>query len=162
VNVIVGQTLTFTNNTSQFALNVDPSMLDSVQSQMVVLTVQTNAVSGYSLAASDSGLSRAAPSFTIPNVTTGPTLGVTTFPASGFGASATLTTGGTDGAVLAAGFSGGDFVGYAASAADLLTAPGPTGTTVDTLTITDEVGVNYAVPDGSYSDTITYVVVPNY
>ena len=161
-NVIVGQTLTFTGNTPQFVLNVVPSMLDSVQSQMVILTVQTNAASGYSLAASDSGLSRTAPSFTIPNVTTGPTLGVATFPASGFGASATLSTGGTDGAALAAGLSGGDFVGYPASAANLVTATGPTGTAADTLTITDQVAVNYTIPDGSYSDTITYVVVANY
>ena len=128
VNVTVVQTLTFTSNTSQFALIVDPSMLDSAQSQMVVLTVQTNAASGYSLAASDTGLSRTLPSFKIPSVTTGPTLGVATFPASGFGISATLTEGGTDGAALAAGLFGGDFVGYPVSSANLLTATGPTGT----------------------------------
>ena len=162
LNVTVGQTLTFTNSTPQFAVTVDPSMMNSVQSQVIVLTVKTNAASGYSLEASASGLSRSTPPFTIPNVTSGPTLGVASFPASGFGTSATLTTGGTDGATLAAGLSGGDFVGYPTAAASLLTATGPTGNTTDTLTITDEVGVNYTVPEGSYSDTITYLVVPNY
>ena len=142
VNVTVVQTLTFTDNTSSFTLFVDPSMLNSARSQAVVLTVQSNAASGYSLAAWDTGLSRTLPPFTIPGVTTGPTLGAATFPASGFGASATLTTGGTDGAALAAGFAGGDFVGYPVSAANFLTATGPTGGTPDTLTITDGVGID--------------------
>ena len=162
VSVEVGQTLTFTNNISTFLLTVAPSMSDSVASQAVTLTVQTNAASGYSLAASDSALSRSAPPFTIPNVTSGPMNGVGAFPASGFGASASLTTGGTDGAALAAGFSGGDFVGYPASAANFLTATGPTGSAADIVTITDEVAVNYAVPAGTYSDTITYVATPSY
>ncbi|MGA2528770.1 MAG: Ig-like domain-containing protein [Acidimicrobiales bacterium] len=162
VNLNIGETLTFTNSTSTFALTIDPVMQNKAESQVVILTVQTNATNGYSLAASDSGLSRKVPPFTIPAVSTGPTVGVATFPASGFGASATLTTGGTDGAALAAGFSGGDFVGYPVTAANFLTSTGPTGTTVDTLTLLNQVAVNYTVPDGSYSDTITYLVTPNY
>ena len=85
-SVTVGQTLTFTNNLSAFSMSVDPTSLNNTQSQAVVLTVQTNAASGYSLAASDTGLSRSAPAFTIPAVSSGPTVGVSTFPTSGWGA----------------------------------------------------------------------------
>ena len=52
--VSVGQTLTFTNNTPSFSMNLDP--VSSTQSQAVVLSVQTNAVLGYTIAASDLGL----------------------------------------------------------------------------------------------------------
>jgi hypothetical protein len=161
-SVTVGQTLTFTNNNPSFSLSVDPSMLNNTASQAVVLTVQTNAASGYTLAASDTGMSRTAPAFTIPPVSTGPATGVATFPTSGWGASATLTSGGTDGAALAAGLSGGKWVGYPSSPANFLTATGPTGATADTLTLTNQVGVDYSVPGGSYSDTITYVVTPTF
>ncbi len=162
VTVTVGQTLTFTNNTPSFSLAVDPTSLNNQQSQAVVLTVQTNAANGYTLAASDTGLSRSAPAYTIPAVSAGPTTGVATFPAKGWGTSAVLTTGGTDGATLAAGFSGGNFVGYPSAAANFLTATGSTGATADTLTLTDTVAVDYTVPAGTYTDTITYVATPSF
>jgi hypothetical protein len=162
VTVTVGQTLTFTNNTPSFSLVVDPTSLNNVQNQAVVLTVQTNAASGYTLSASDTGLSRSAPAFTIPAVSVGPTVGVATFPSTGWGASATLSGGGTDGAALAAGLTGGKFVGYPSTAANFLTATGPTGATADTLTLTDQVGVDYTIPDGTYADTITYVATPSF
>ncbi len=162
VTVIVAQTLTFTNNMPTFQLAIDPTSLNNVQNQAVILTVQTNAASGYTLAASDTGMSRTAPAYSIADVTTGPTLGVATFPSAGWGASATLAGGGSDGAALAAGLTGGKFVGYPPSAANFLTATGPTGATPDTLTVTDQVEVDYSVPDGSYSDTITYVATPTY
>jgi hypothetical protein len=73
-----------------------------------------------------------------------------------------LTTGGTDGAALATGLTGGKFVGYPSSAANFLTATGPTGATPDTLALTDEVAVDYTVPDGTYADTITYVATPSF
>ncbi len=160
--VTVGQTLTFTNNTPSFTLAVDPSQLNNVQNQAVVLTVQTNASSGYTLAAADTGLSRPSPSFTIPAVSTGPATGVATFPTKGWGASATLSGGGTDGATLAAGLTGGNWVGYPSTAANFLTATGPTGATADTLTLTNQVAVDYSVPAGTYTDTITYVVTPSF
>jgi hypothetical protein len=161
VAVNVGQTLTFTNNTPSFTMSVDP--IDAVQTQPVVLSVQTNAVLGYTIAASDTGLSRTSPSFTIPAVSTGPTVGVSSFPASGFGYSATLSATGGSGATLASGLAtAGNFVGYPTSPANIVTATTGTGGTADTLTLNNEVQVNYAVPDGSYSDTITYVVTPNY
>ena len=163
VTVTVGQTLTFTNNTPSFSLVVDPTSLNNVQSQAVVLTVQTNAASGYTLAASDTGLSRTCSGLHHPSgELLGLRPGVATFPSSGWGASATLTTGGTDGATLAAGLSGGQFVGYPTTAANFLTATGPTGATADTLTLTDQVAVDYSVPDGTYSDTITYVATPSF
>jgi hypothetical protein len=162
VNVTVAQTLTFTNNTPTFSLTIDPSMLNSMQNQAVILSIQTNAANGYTLAASDTGLTRAVPPFTIPDVTSGPATGLATFPSAGWGASATLSTGGTDGAALAAGLVGGKFVGYPSTAANFLSATGPTGATADTLTINDQVGVDYTIPEGSYSDTITYLATPSY
>jgi hypothetical protein len=53
-------------------------------------------------------------------------------------------------------------VGYPSSAANFLTATGPTGATPDTLALTDQVAVDYTVPDGTYSDTITYVATPSF
>lgn len=162
VTVTVGKTLTFTNNTPSFTLAVDPTMLNNVESQTVTLTVLTNAVDGYTLSASDTGLSQSSPSYTIPAVSSGPTTGVASFPADGFGVSATLSGGGSDGATLAAGFSGGDWVGYPSASANFLTTTSATGATADTLTLTDQVAVNYAVPDGTYTDTITYVATPTF
>ncbi len=163
VTVTVGQTLTFTNNTPSFTLAVDPTNTDNVSSQTVTLTVQTNAASGYSLAAYDVGLTKTtAPTFTVPAASSGPTTGVSTFPTPGYGVSAALTTGGTDGATLATGLQGGKWVGYPTSAANLLTATGPTGASADSLALTNQVGVDYTVPAGTYTDTITYVATPNY
>ena len=102
------------------------------------MTVKTNAHAGYTLAAYDTGMAQ--PSvYTIPAVSAGPGTGVARFPAKGFGASATLTTGGTDGATLAAGLAGGNWVGYPTAAANFLTATGPTGNTADTLVLTNQV-----------------------
>ena len=162
VTVTVGKTLTFTNNTPSFSLAVDPTSLNNVQSQAVVLTVQTNAANGYTLAMSDTGLSIPSPAFTIPAVSAGPTVGVASFPSVGWGASATLSGGGTDGAALASGLTGGKFVGYPSAAANFLTATGATGATADTLTLTDQVAVDFTVPDGTYNDTITYVATPSF
>ena len=160
--VALSRTLTFTNDTPAFTMSLDPTGLSGNPPQPVVLTVLTNASAGYSLAASDTGLSMAAPAFTIADVTSGPATGVSVFPASGFGVSAVLTGGGTDGAALAAGLSGGKWVGYPLVAANFLTTTGPTGVTADTLTLTNRVGVDYTTPAGSYSDTISYVVTPTY
>jgi len=163
VTVTVGQTLTFTNSTPSFTLAVDPTATDNISSQTVTLTVQTNAASGYSLAAYDVGLTKTtAPTFTLPPASAGPGTGVASFPTPGFGVSATLTTGGTDGAALAAGLTGGKWVGYPIAAANFLTATGPTGASADSLVLTNQVGVDYTVPAGTYTDTITYVATPNY
>ena len=63
VTVTVAQTLTFTNNMPIFSLVIDPTSLNNVQTQVAILSVQTNAASGYTLAASDTGLSRSVPAF---------------------------------------------------------------------------------------------------
>ena len=157
----VGQTLTFTNDTPSFNLAVDPTGMALSQSQVTTLTVKTNARSGYTLAAYDTTMVQ--PSvYTVPAVSSGPAIGVASFPTKGFGASATLTTGGTDGAAMAAGLNGGNWVGYPTSAGNFLTATGPTGNSADTLVVTNQVNVDYTVPSGSYSDTINYVVTPSY
>ena len=160
--VSVSRTLTFTNDTPAFTMPLDPTGLAGNQTQPVILTVLTNASAGYSLAISDTGLSMAAPAFTIADVTSGPGTGVATFPATGFGVSEVLTGGGIDGAALAAGLSGGKWAGYPLVATNFLTTTGPTGLTADTLTLTNRVNVDYTTPAGAYNDTITYVVTPTY
>ena len=160
-SVTVAQTLTFTNSTPSFSLAVDPSGLAN-QTQAVTLTVQTNAHSGYSLAAYDTGLSKTSPAYTIAPVTAGPGTGLASFPTNGFGVQASVSTGGTDGATLAAGLTGNKWIGYPTTAANILTTTGPTGSTADSLTLTNQVAVDYTVPAGAYNDTITYVVTPNY
>ena len=160
--VTVAQTLTFTNNTPAFSLAVDPTGTANGSSQAVTLTIQTNAASGYTLAASDTGLSRTAPAYTIPAVSVGPGTGVGTFPTSGWGASGVLTASGGHGAAMASGLSGGQFVGYPGSPATFLSATGPTGATADSLVLTDQVAVDYTAPAGTYTDTITYVATPSY
>jgi len=162
VTVSLAQTLTFTNDTLSVSFALDPTGSANNMSQAVTLTVQTNASSGYTLSASDSGLSRTNPAYTIPAVSAGPASGVGTFPASGFGASATLTSAGSNGATLASGLASNQWVGYPASAATFLTTTGPTGATPDTLVLTNQVQVDWAVPAGTYTDTITYVVTPSY
>ena len=72
-----------------------------------------------------------------------------------------LTTGGTDGAAWLPGF-GWPVRRLSGSAATFLSATGPTGATADTLVLTDQVAVDYSVPAGTYTDTITYVVTPTY
>jgi len=160
--VTVAQTLTFTNDTPSFSLSVDPTGTANNMSKAVTLSVLTNAGSGYTLAASDTGLTMVSPAFTIPKVSVGPGTGVGTFPANGWGASATLTGSGGHGAAMATGLSGGQFVGYPAAPATFLSATGPTGATADTLVLTDQVQVDYTVPAGTYTDTITYVATPSY
>jgi hypothetical protein len=160
--VTVGQTLSFTNSMPAFTLAVDPSQLANVQSQPVVLTVLTNASKGYTLSVSDTGLSRTSPAYTIPAVSSGPATGVASFPSSGWGFSGVLTTGGTDGASLAAGLAGGNWVGFPSSGVNVLTTTSQTGATADTLTMTDQVAVDYTVPSGTYTDTITYTATPSY
>ena len=157
----VGQTLTFTNDTPSFSLAVDPTGLSLSSDQQVTLTVKTNAHAGYTLAAYDTGMTQATV-YTIPAVTAGPTAGLATFPAKGFGAAATLTSGGTDSATLASGLTGGQWVGYPSTAATFLSATGPTGNTADTLVLDNQVDVDYSVPAGTYNDTINYVATPSY
>ena len=161
VTTSVGQTLTFTNDTPSFNLAVDPTGLSLNQSQAVTLTVKTNAHAGYTLAAYDTGLTQASV-YTIPAITAGPGTGLGTFPAKGFGASATVSGGGTDSATLAAGLAGGNWVGYPTAGATFLSATAPTGNTADTLVLTNQVTVDYTVPAGTYADTINYVATPSY
>jgi hypothetical protein len=161
VTTSVGQTLTFSNDTPSFSLAVDPTGLSLSQAQAVTLTVKTNAHAGYTLAAYDTGMAQGVV-YTIAAVTAGPGTGLGTFPAKGFGAQATMTTGGTDGATLAAGLAGSNWVGYPLAGATFLSATGPTGTTADTLVLNNQVDVDYTVPAGTYTDTINYVATPSY
>ena len=161
-SVTVNQTLTFTNDTASFSLVVDPTATANVMSQVVTLGVQTNASSGYTLAASHTGLSRTSPAYTIADVSSGPGTGVATFPATGYGAQATFTHPTDATATMASGLASSQWVGFPASPATFFSSTGSTGATADTFAMTIQVQVGYEVPAGSYSDTITYVATPSY
>jgi hypothetical protein len=157
VSVSVGSTLIFTNDCSAFSLGVDPTGTSASDSSVVNLTVQTNAASGYSLTAADTvnGLYKSsAPTSTIPRVASG---GVGSFPATGFGAQA-VASGGT----LSAPYLSSNWVGYLAAGQAVMSHAGPTGAGADTLSLTNQVGVDFSVPAGQYTDTITYTVTPSY
>jgi len=162
VTVTLLQTLTFTNDTSAFSLVVDPTGTANSMSQVVTLGVQTNASSGYTLAASHTGLSRTSPAYTIADVSSGPGTGVGTFPTTGYGTQATLTHPTDAAATMASGLSSSDWVGFPASPATFFSSTGSTGATADTFAMTIQVQVGYDVPAGSYTDTITYVATPSY
>lgn len=158
VNVSVGNTLIFTNNNTGFTLTVDPTGTDASESAVVPLSVQTNAASGYSLTAADNatGLYKsAAPTYMIPRVSSS---GVGTFPAAGFGAQA-AATGGT----LSTPYQSSNWVGYLGAGQTVMSHAGPTGASAaDTLTLTNQVAVDFSVPAGTYTDTITYTATPTY
>lgn len=158
VNVTVAETLTFTNDTPSFNLAVDPTGPASSQQKVVNLTVQTNAATGYTLSASDTTLQETNHShFVIPATSGGATLDD-----PGFGVSSQLTVGAGDGATLQGNYASDTWAPYATSATPFVTSTGPTGNTADTLTLTNGVAVDYTVPAGLYTDTITYVATPGY
>ena len=158
-SVTVGQTLTFTNNTPSFALAVDPTGLTSRRAGRHAHRADQRLERLYA-----DGLRRrpdktSGTTYTIPAATTA-RHGVATFPpmalASGGGrAAAAPTVPPWQTASVAT-------MGRYGAATPVLTTTGPTGATADTLALTNQVAVNYSVPAGPYSDTITYVATPTY
>lgn len=170
ITVQIPKSLTFTNDTPSFTLQMDPSLSALADvSHAVTVTVKTNAGQGYSLAAKNTGLkTTGSPVHTIGAVTTGVSTGVASasFPANKFGISATLTSGGNSDVLLqGAGLStSGNYVGYTTTGAGetLVAATKPTGNTADTLVLTNRVKIDYTTPAGTYTDTITYTATPTY
>ncbi|HLK44492.1 MAG TPA: hypothetical protein VKT18_00825, partial [Acidimicrobiales bacterium] len=66
------------------------------------------------------------------------------------------------GATVDPAFTGAKYAGYTAGGETIATHAIATGATPDTIAITNRVAINYGVPAGVYSDTVTYTVTPNY
>jgi hypothetical protein len=161
VTVTIAKSLTFTVDTTAFELDLDPSLPALAdQTQDVVLTVQTNANSGYTLTVSDNaaGLqSASAGSPVIADVSTGKATSVAWTGAPKFGYTVTGT-----GATIDAAFSGSKYAGYTDVGEQIASRAGSTGGTPDTITIANRVAIDYSVPAAVFTNTITYTVTPNY
>jgi len=167
VTVEISKSLTFTNDTPSFTLQMDPSSTAlSDQTKAVTVTVKTNAGQGYTLAAKDTGLKTLAPIHTIPAASGGVAVGVATadFVANTFGVSAAVTPGGASSAtVQGAGLAvANNFVGYTSLGETLVKATKPTGNTADILVLTNRLKIDYDTAAGTYTDSITYTATPTY
>jgi hypothetical protein len=165
VTVQIPKSLTFTNDTPSFTMQLDPSLTAlSTVSKAVTVTVTTNAGQGYTLAAKDTGLISG--SNTITFASTGVATGVASasFAANTIGVSATKTiAGGSLAAIQGAGLAvSGNYVGYTTGGETFLSASKPTGNTADSLVLTNRVKIDYNTPAGTYTDTITYTATPSY
>ena len=161
VTVTVAKSLTFTSDTTSYTLAMDPSLPALAdQTQNVVLTVLTNANSGYTLTVSDNatGLqSSATGNPTIADVSTGKATSITWPGGDKYGYTVTGT-----GATIDSAFSGSKYGGYVSAGEQIASRSNATGATADTITIANRVSIDYGAQGGDYTDTITYTVTPNY
>jgi hypothetical protein len=161
INATIAKSLTFTVSTTAITLALDPSLPALAdQSAPVVLTVQTNANSGYTMSVSDqaTGLrSSSAGNPVITKVSTGKATSVVWPGASRFGYTVTGT-----GATIDPAFAGARYAGYVAAGEQIASRGGPTGAAADTITITNRIAIDYAAAAGDYTDVVTYTATPNY
>ena len=161
VTVTVDKSLTFTSDTQSYTLAMDPGLPALAdQSQNVVLTVLTNANSGYTLTVSDlaSGLqSSSTGNPVIADTSTGKATSVTWPGGDHFGYTVTGT-----GATIDSAFTGTKYAGYVSTGEQIASRTNATGATADTITIANRVSIDYGAQAGDYTDTITYTVTPNY
>lgn len=166
VTVQIPKSLTFTNDTPSFTLQMDPSLAAlSDLTKAVTVTIKTNAGQGYTLAAKDTGLKTSGVVYTIPAASSGVATGVASasFAGNTVGVSAALTAnGGSLAALQGALITTGNYVGYTTTGETLVTATKPTGNTADSLVLTNRVKINYSTAAGTYTDTITYTATPTY
>jgi hypothetical protein len=164
VAVTIAKSTTFTIDTTGFTLAMDPSLTALAdQSQTVILTVLTNANSGYTLSVGDtanglqSGSSAGSP--TIADVSAGKGTSLAWPGANKFGYTVTGT--GT-GLTVDSNFSGSKYAGYVAAGEPVASRTNPTGGAADTINIINRVAIDYSAPTGDYTDTVTYTLTPNY
>lgn len=161
VTVTIAKSLTFTSDTQSYTLAMDPSLPALAdQTQNVVLTVLTNANSGYTLTVSDNaaGLqSSVTGNPTIADVSSGKATALTWPGGDKHGYTVTGT-----GATIDSAFSGSKYAGYTSGGEQIASRTNPTGATADTITIANRVSIDYGAQAGDYTDTITYTVTPNY
>jgi len=161
VTVTIAKSLTFTSDTQSYTLAMDPSLPALAdQTQAVVLTVLTNANSGYTLTVSDNATGLQSSSTgnpVIADVSTGKATSVTWPGGDKFGYTVAAT-----GATADAAFSGSKYAGYVNAGEQIASHSVATGATPDTITITNRVSIDYAAQAGDYSDVVIYTVTPNY
>ncbi len=161
VTVTVAKSLVVSVNTTAYELDLDPALPALAdQTQSVVLTIQTNANSGYTLSVSDNTVGLQSASTGNPVITD-----VSTGKATSVAWPATSATGYTvtgTGATIDAAFSGSKYAGYVGTGEQIASRTGSTGGSADTITISNRVSIDYTVPAVVYTDTITYTVTPNY
>ncbi|PZR78585.1 MAG: hypothetical protein DLM65_12475 [Candidatus Aeolococcus gillhamiae] len=159
--IVVAKSLTFTVDTTAFTLALDPSLPALAdQSQVINLTVLTNANSGYTLTVKDLAThlqSAATGNPTIPQVSAGKATSLAWPGAPNTGYTVTGT-----GATIDAAFSASKFAGYTSAGEVVATRANATGATADTFAITDRTAIDYSVQATTFTDTLTYTVTPNY
>jgi hypothetical protein len=166
--ITVAESLVFTLDTAAFTFNMDPSLPALAdQTHVSNITVLTNANSGYSLTVADNAaglVCSCTGNPAIPDVSSSMATAVTFpgAPVSAAGYNVTGTGVGDAGFLVNADFSGSKYAGYRGPGDVVVTSSTPTGATANTIAITDETAIDYASPAGSYTDTITYTVTPNY
>jgi hypothetical protein len=165
VSVTIAKSLTFTTSASSYQLGLDPGLPALAdQSKAVTLTVLTNANQGYTLSVANSATGLRA----------GGLAGTPTVAAfsTGKGTSAvwggavdkygyTVGSGGGSPTIDNA-FSGSKYAGFKSAGESIASRTTPTGNTPDSITLTNRVAIDYAQSAGTYTDTLTYTVVPNY
>lgn len=159
--IVIAKSLTFTLDTTAFTLTMDPGLPALAdQSQVINLTVLTNANSGYTLSVSDLAThlqSAATGNPTIPQASTGKATSVIWPGAPRTGYTVTGT-----GATIDANFTGSKYAGYTTAGEQIASRLGPTGAIADTIAITDRTAIDYSVQATTFTDTLTYTVTPNY
>jgi hypothetical protein len=161
VTVTVDKSLTFTSDTQSYTLAMDPGLPALAdQTQNVVLTVLTNANSGYTLTVSDNAAGLQSSSTgnpVIAKASSGKATSVTWPGGDHFGYAVTGT-----GATIDAAFTGSKYAGYVGAGEQIASRANATGATADTITIANRVSIDYGAQAGDYTDTVTYTVTPNY
>ena len=168
--IVVAQSTTFTLDTTAFQLNMDPTLPALAdQSYTSNLTVFTNANSGYTVTVADSAAGLQCTGCTgtptIPQVSANMAGAVAwpSAPANASGYSVTGTGVGDAGFSVNAAFSAGaHFAGYRNAGDVFAQSTTGTGATANTLAVQDQTAIDYATSAGTYTDTITYTVTPNY
>lgn len=176
VNILVPESLTFTNDTTDIEMTAIPGGAE-VDAAPVTMTISTNAEKGYKLDAcvttANALTLQAATTTPAPKIpqagttTAAPLSNVASGHNPGFGASATIN--GT-GAALTAPWdgtsSGTNVLGYDSSCTDasgdaqIASNAGPTDG--DTLTLTNKVALDGSQAGGTYKGEIDYTVTPTY
>ncbi|MCM3885692.1 hypothetical protein [Frankia sp. R82] len=156
VTILLGRSLIFTNDTPAFTLQPVPGTpAGPVAAKTVTLTVQTNAGGGYTLAAA------MAPDPTF--VQQESTAGSATLTTNRFAAQATLTPSSTSGATLSAPYTADKYVGYDPTTPQtIVTATAGTDGGFDTLTLNNQIAVDFSQPSGAFHGNIVYTVTPTY
>ena len=161
VTVVVARSTSFTSDTTSFGMLMDPSIATLTdKTRAVVLTVRTNANTGYTLATkTNQQLSDGVN--TILAVPTTVSTASNSFTANHFGYAVAVAPGASSLATALGGLiTSGYYAGYTLAGEDAVSST--TRTNGDTITITNRAKLDYMQVANTYTGTITYTVTPNY